>query len=380
MNEQKRDAIRLYLPVDPLIHPEADAITAAALEWVERIRFSDDRRVIEWAKATESGRYFAAVCPHGLADRLELAAEWSYLFFSVDDVIFDRDDSPLTRRNRADATVALQRALECAAGRTPPSDDPFEKAQHDIGRRLYTLFGHTRAARLIHNHAYLTLGSVWLIGAKPRLADTPLSVNDYLTHRMYFSGSHSAREWLTLALPELVPEDELHMPVVRAISEASQILACCDNDLFSFDKEKHEKDREHVNLVSILSRERKCSLAEAFDQAIMMRNRTMYLIMVLRQQILDNPASSPALRAYVDMLLHMVWGNADWSTWTARYTSPGNCQADMPEYGNTTRHEFLSTPPVTTLEPLPYPSIAWWWDYAEETVPDAFSKCIHAES
>src|SRR5690606_27381844 len=95
------------------------------------------------------------------------------------------------------------------------------------------------------------------------------SVKDYIPIRRKAMGADticSSIELITGILPDHVVAD-LFIQKARALSSD---LMGWGNDLVSFEKE--EKQHEALNLVLVIKHERKCSMDDAFDEAVRMYN------------------------------------------------------------------------------------------------------------
>jgi hypothetical protein len=77
----------------------------------------------------------------------------------------------------------------------------------------------------------------------------------------------------------------------------------------------------------------------------------MTLYLALREEILAD--AEPDLRLYVTGLDRIVSGNISFCTAAVRYLLSDSTYT-------VTRVE---TPSDTRTAPLPYPTIAWWWDH-----------------
>jgi hypothetical protein len=105
-------------------------------------------------------------------------------------------------------------------------------------------------------------------------------------------------------------------------------------------------------LVTVIASENNCSLQEALDMAIVLRDRLMSLFLQLRDQLL--PDARPDLRRYLICLGHLIRGNIEWSLSVPRYSS-----------------EPLTarwTAEPATGECPPLPCLDWWWDLLDQPV------------
>jgi hypothetical protein len=64
------------------------------------------------------------------------------------------------------------------------------------------------------------------------------------------------------------------------------------------------------------------------------------------------------MRTYISGMEHTWRGILDWGFRSARYARGGDPGAPLLQRFP----GWADTPRDTSLEPLPYPSIAWWWE------------------
>jgi hypothetical protein len=137
------------------------------------------------------------------------------------------------------------------------------------------------------------------------------------------------------------------------------MVAALDNERVSHAKEIHGEGPVK-NLVDVLMHERGCSAERAFHELVAMRDRMMCLFLRLHQQVAS--AASPALLRYVTDLGYLIPGNITWSLETARYTTVYGAGAAPIGSITLSGGGWAHAPADGRLEPLPFPSIAWWWD------------------
>ncbi len=119
------------------------------------------------------------------------------------------------------------------------------------------------------------------------------------------------------------------------------------------------KGQTGQNIVTVLANERGCGLQQAVVDAVAMRDRMMCLFLRLSDRLL--PGASVELRSYLSDLGHLLRGNIEWSMRVPRYNSLGS--ADQPPGRTATMFPGWADQPADgSLEPLPLPAIAWWWN------------------
>ena len=121
-----------------------------------------------------------------------------------------------------------------------------------------------------------------------------------------------------------------------------------DNDLLTYHKETRRGGADH-NLVTVLARSEHLPTAEAVAKAAAIRDRVLCLFLRLRDQVTAD--ASTELRRYLTGLQAWIRGHLDWGMATVRYRNP----ADLPQ-------SLARTPQDAAPDPLPFPSITWWWE------------------
>lgn len=150
-------------------------------------------------------------------------------------------------------------------------------------------------------------------------------------------------------------EQQWARPIVRAAAESSMLAAALDNDRYSYPRERHQRDSK-PNLFDAIRHERpQLTLGQALREGIAIRDRMLTLYGRLREDILRD--ADDILHRYITGLDRIVSGNLTMATASSRYLL-----ADSPYKIDTTLH-----PVDASTDPLPIPTIAWWWDHDPST-------------
>ncbi|MFE7272520.1 hypothetical protein [Streptomyces sp. NPDC057623] len=87
-----------------------------------------------------------------------------------------------------------------------------------------------------------------------------------------------------------------------------------------------------------------------------MRDRIMCRFLLLREEV--TAEGGPLINRYVQRLGHHAHGLLEWAMITDRYVYlDGLSDGSLAFHGA----GFCDTPSDSSAEPLPIPSIAWWW-------------------
>ncbi len=284
---------------------------------------------------------------------LQVAALWVYWGFAFDDARCD--DGPLSVDAAEFLAMAcrMQRALE-VPDETPPDDDVFAVALHDIGRRFRECATPVQVRRFNEAHRSWLMAVAWQIGNNQR-GYMP-SLDEYVTLRLGSSGGPPTLAMLEIANGAEVPASEMDSPPVRALTEMTWLVAALDNDLHSYQREINDGHTDQ-NIISVHVHRYGRTVTEAGKLAVALRDRIMHRFLRLREQLFTS--ASPALACYLRGLGHGIRGNIDWGLKTPRYTgdewsnTPGDTSGKTPGWAD--------EPSDTDLHPPDVPSIEWWW-------------------
>ncbi|MBP2477800.1 hypothetical protein JOF53_006672 [Crossiella equi] len=336
--EQGFELLPFFCPVEPAIHPAVAEIEARAVAWLERAALPgiEHKRLF----ATNSAEFFCRFAPGGVTHNVLAACLWVYWGFAFDDTRCDSGELSADPVAFLPMATAVQQALDSPVRTT--SADPYAVALNDIGARFRGCATPVQVHRFAQAHRRWLLAVAWQIAnrAENRVPD----VDDYLLMRLGTCGGPPTMAMLEIAQGEEVPAHEMDSPRVRALTDCACLVAALDNDLHSYRKERLLGQTDQ-NLVTVLQTAG-ADLESAVRQAVAIRDRLMVLFLALSDSV--RRRASSALKSYVDGLAHAIRGNLDWALRTPRYQvlgSPG----------------WSESPVDGRLEPLPYPTVAWWW-------------------
>ena len=187
----------------------------------------------------------------------------------------------------------------------------------------------------------------------------PPSLNDYLAMRMHTGGLASWATTLNIANGiELTPA-QAASGAVRALIEAWSTFCLLLNDLMSFAKETRNGDSSS-NVVTVLAHEHGCTTREAIPAAHAICDRIATLFVALHERLLGEAEArhDTAMERFLASLGHTWRGILDWGFRAPRYATGGDPGAAPLQ----TFPGWAKTPTDVCLDPLPHPSIAWWWE------------------
>jgi hypothetical protein len=352
-----RPAIELlpfHCPVEPAINPHAAWIERACVAWIDRFRLYGSSAQRERLIGTRAAEIYARALPTAAPERVADVAKWLYWGFATDDLLYDNGAVSARAADFLAVAATLARISEQPRARLAV-EPPYSDALRDlVGAILRHATPGQRRDWADTARAWF-FGMAWDVGNAER--GTPPSVNDYLAMRMHTGGLASWATSLDIANGiELSPERAAES-AVRALREAWSTFALLLNDLMSFAKEARNADTSS-NVLNVLAREHGCTPAEAVRAAYAIADRIAALFRALCAQVRAAHPADGALDRHLASLEHSWRGILDWGFRAPRYATGGDPRAPLLQ----TFPGWAAAPCDARLDPLPYPSIAWWWD------------------
>ncbi|MEV6653547.1 terpene synthase family protein [Streptomyces sp. NPDC051219] len=348
-----------YCPFDEqLIHPKADELEQRAVEWLDSFALYPDATERAWGLATRSADFTSRIIPYGDVELMLLFVEWNYWAFAVDD--WQNAGSAASRSaDIADHAVRLARTLEIPRPGMLPAGR-HTAALEDLAARTRTALSPYQLRRFTEGTRDWLLGEGWQTSNSER--GVMPSLNDFAAVRMSINGTGFTLAWCEAANGIHVPPDEMYAAPVRALTDAAGFIVGCDNDIFSYNKEDHQEPWEQ-NLINVVAQELDCTPAQALPAAVAIRDRAMTLFITLREQLARKAGKE--LGRYLVALGHWLAGNVQYHNVAPRYASPRN-RHELPVDGASYGITWRDTPSDPSIEPLPVPALAWWWQQLED--------------
>lgn len=339
------------------IHPRIQEADAKANAFGERYALYWDadqkKRILNQFCGGLSGYLY----PDATEDLLQIGADFSVFAFAWDDQYCDEGPQRDVILELSRSTFRLLRTVESLESVVYP-DDNYAMALRDISLRLRkhtNTYQYLAWVDALRNWFYIEQFKIVHIQREIRS-----TLNEYFMTRMY-SGASVCYIHLNHIVAGLdFSPDMLADRRVYALTEITQVIANWASDLFAFRKEA-TRSPDGNNAVDAVCREYGCSLNEGFDVATRFLDRMINRFLALRDEVLRD-AHHPLVPQFIDVLETYMVGCIGWCQISDRYrfvngTDDGNLMFTTPGF---TRHSSdLST------EPLPIPSVAWWWQVGE---------------
>ena len=346
------ELLPFYCPFEPTINPQAESIEARCVEWIDQFEVYGNSEQRERLIATKAAEIYSRALPEADAERVADVAKWLYWGFATDDLLYDNGPTSISATAFLRVGAVLVRLAEEPRTRfewEPPYCDALRDLAVAVRRHAtpgqWVEWGHLARAWFF--------GMAWDVANAERAA--PPSLNEYLMMRMHTGGIPSFITTLGIANSNELPPNVAGSMPVRAVIEAWSTLALLLNDLMSYAKELANGDTSS-NIVSVIARERGCSPQEAVPEAYSLADRIAALFLALRAQLLAGGEEN--MPTFVAGLEHTWRGILDWGFSSARYAQGGDPDAPILQRFP----GWTAAPGDGSLEPLPYPSIAWWWE------------------
>ncbi|MGW2832960.1 terpene synthase family protein [Streptomyces sp. NPDC001286] len=339
----------LYCPLETTVHPDVDKLALRSIEWMTRLGFCDENSQRSRVIGTHSSQWISRLAPHGTGDGLQIASDWVYCGFTLDDALFDL--GPTNRKPDEVVPIVLRLLHVADHPETDPGPDPFMRALRDLSLRIRAVASPTVVRRWADGNAEWFLAATGMAGYRARGSAPTLA--EYVTSGPRDRGAKASMALIETAEGTCLPDNVMEQRVVRAATQAAYLLVTIGNDLYSFRRES-TVGIPVSNIVGVLMREHRSTPDRAAVEAVHLHDRVMVCYLALRERLMRR--ATPELRTYLTQLDHYVRGNHEWSHSVPRYHD---------EFGGTGAPDaplWADTPSTPHLEAPPLPAIAWWWE------------------
>ncbi|MFB7271049.1 hypothetical protein [Streptomyces sp. NPDC056244] len=344
---QQLPAVPFYCPVPPARHPSVAALNDRTVRWMLKQRLDTDEHQLKRLAVCDFGGLTASTMPYGALERLSLMARFHAVLFSLDDGVCDEAETTADRL--AQETSRIMRAVEAPTARAF-GDSPHTAALRRLRLEAERFASASQLRRLTEAMRVYTSGLVWEASWR-RNPELP-SLDDYITLWMRAIGMAPSTAMIEVVGGFSVADEDMQDPRIRALTEITWTLVSWDNDLYSRNKEL-ERAGDNLNLIDVLCQEHGVEPRRALVRVVAMRDRVMVLFQRLAAQVLKEADND--LRRYIKGLGQFVRGHLDWASICPRYTVRSGPRARPGGW-------WKQQPADDSLEPLPIPTISWWWD------------------
>ncbi|MFF3749155.1 hypothetical protein ACFYYH_01630 [Streptomyces sp. NPDC002018] len=342
--------VPFYCPVPSARHPSVQALNDQTVRWMRKQRLDSDEDQLDRLAVCDFGGLTASTMPYGRLEPLTLMAKLHAVLFSLDDGVCD--ESGATADLLAQETSRIMRAVEAPTAQGP-GDSPHTAALRGLRLEAERFASPRQLGRLTEAMRVYTSGLVW--EASWRRSPGLPSLDDYVTLWMRAIGMAPSTAMIEVVGGFSLADEDLQDPRIRALTEITWTLVSWDNDLYSRNKEL-QRAGDDLNLIDVLCQEEGLDPQRALVRVVAMRDRVMVLFERLAAQVLKEADSD--LRRYVEGLGQFLRGHLDWASICPRYSVPSGPKATPGGW-------WKPRPADDSQEPLPIPTISWWWDQVE---------------
>ncbi|MCO1581666.1 hypothetical protein M8C13_38550 [Crossiella sp. SN42] len=339
-----------YFPFESQLHPDAEEINQLSLVYMDKYRLYGDEVQRDRITNSHAGLCAAYQCADLPAELVQLNADLLMWAFCYDDEICDEPPGGLRLERIARTNLNILRAAE-SIEQPPNSDERYAAALHDIRIRFSTLISPMAGDQLArHLGDYINME---MHKSAYKVCNVTPNLSEVVAMRLW-SGGATMFPWVCLLINGQATDlAVLSNRRLRALVETAALISGWDNDIYSVkDETTRPANRNELNIVDVIGKERKLDLQQAIEVASVMRDRLLTLYLHHRDQLLQQNAD--LYQPYATALEGYLRGHLDWAFSSGRYACHG---PNAP----TRFSGFTDVPRDNDLTPLPIDSIQWWW-------------------
>jgi hypothetical protein len=338
--------LTFWIPFEPEVAPNAEDLTAQSAAWAQKVGLGgqDPDRAAVYGNV--GALMMAHFFPHTTGRLQQALADYSAWAWAAKDAI---DPAAAARTcdvvHFANRMARLTRSPHSWAGTSTPLEDAFT----DVITRIRACTSDLQFAWFMRGQEIWLHQLLWENALRERGA--PPTVNEYLAMRIGAVGIYSTHGYLPCTENIEPPARELATPLVQATAEAGLLASALDNDRYSSIRDAIVDPAVHSLPAAIRADQPDLTAAQAMQAAVSIRDQILALYLRLRDRVLAT--ASPALRQFFTGIELVIAGNYVLGATALRYLNPAA----------TGTYQRTTTPPTTvdSGQPLPYPTIVWWW-------------------
>lgn len=340
-----------YCPLETEVNPDFRQLGQRTLAWVRRFDLGSGDPGRATMLGLTGAAYAAHANPHATGELAQAFADYNAWAWAA-------NDAAGSDRSAASLVVDFGRweRIMRSPGSWPDVSTPMDAALSEVFGRLRRILTPVQWERFVAGQSQWLYSMAWEVGLREQGGTH--TVNDYLAVRFGSVGCYSAVSYLDAVEGIELSEGEWARPAVRAAAESGMLVAALDNDRTSYNRERKLAIKKH-NVFDVIREETGCTFEEAVTEGIAIRDRAMNLYLRLRDQLLAS--ASEDLQAYLTGVDRVISGNINLATAAVRYLDPE------------TAHLFrrVDSPIDSRTDPLPIPTVAWWWEHVDTEAEEA---------
>ncbi|WDO11217.1 terpene synthase family protein (plasmid) [Streptomyces murinus] len=362
----------LYVPFECTLNPGGPALEKKTLAWMAAHGLTLDAQQQAVLKNYNLTEGHCLTYPYVPGPMTQLMHDWDIVGCVFDALVLETPPVSQDLGLATEVIVKLLKKMEGPAG-PEPEDHPIVRLLADIAHQVGDLAGpmaqrHWNEAQRKHWLAHLHQRGLALARRQP-------SIDHYAYLRQLTVCGDGVFQGVALIRGFDLPAAQAANPHVRALTEAASLLLGWDNDLYSYGMDyagttpsQPTDPYSEINLIHVVQHAHGCSLAEALQHAVGLRNQAMGLFVRLGEAL--PPDTDPAIRTYVSDLGIFVCASIDLhrSPSTHRYRTAAHTTPEGATIRVSHASTITSTPPPGTFDPLTLESTRWWYDLLDESL------------
>ncbi|MEV2254511.1 terpene cyclase [Streptomyces sp. NPDC050147] len=317
------------IPLPARYNPHHDQAERHNLEWLRHHRMLVDSKAVALYRSWELADLAARCWPECKVDDLALTVDAKSFYFLFDDQ-FDgpQGQDPASVAAVCQELIDIAQQDPAAAPRSPVATafaDLWARSREGMSRSWVTRTAHDWE-RYFASYPH---------EAVKRCAGVVPTMDDYLTIRRSSAATESVTDMVERLNRIEVPPIAFHSPELQLMRQIAADVPFMCNDVYSYEKETARGDV--YNLVTVLCRERRYSVAQATEEIKAMVAERVRRFLQLRAQVPNMlhelGLSDMQLRyvgRYMTGLGDWLRGHNDWMTATIRYRTGGSPPPDQP--------------------------------------------------
>jgi Terpene synthase family 2, C-terminal metal binding len=337
--------LSFFCPLQSQASPEAQRLQENTLAWARRFDLGEGNAERTDMCAVTGATLATYMTPQARGDLAQALSDYDAWAWAANERVDEAADT-----GRFIAELGRWERIMRSPGSWPETTAPLEASLADAFGRLRRLMSPVQWQRFSLGQGAWLYHMGWEMSLLQR---GPLTVNDYLAMRIGAAGVYAAASYVDTAEGIELSEQEWAHPLVRAAAEAGILVGAFDNDRYSDLRDRNARARKSNIMRAVAHEHPDWTFRQVVDEVVATRDRIMVLYLTLRQQILAD--ASVDLHRYVTGLDQFISGNIKLAATAARYLLAGT------HYQPT----LTDKPSDDRLEPLPIPTIAWWWEQLE---------------
>lgn len=301
------DASKLFCPFLTTANPSAMIVQRRTLEWLDEMNIEVTGALFD--DISEVGWLSALTYPASPLEPLQLAADWTTVFFLLDDLV-EQSMSHVSIGERNGHVIA---ALDDTGSQA--ADDGVFRAVRDVGRRARALGGDAWMRAFVREVERWLDSHLWEQANRDK--DEIPTLADYLEMRQFTIGMYF--EFLLSELTDSyrLTEDERVSSEATTLARIASSQIAWTNDILTLGKELAQGD-VHNGVLSLMD-SRNLSLEDALARAIDLHNEQIKAFISLSESLRAIRGTSRGMLSLIKGLERWMGGHMVWARGSKRY-------------------------------------------------------------